>query len=299
MYLSILIATILLSSLVFATSQTNFSNLGTETNLNGPVENGLENIQSIFSNKTGDSQTIVLLAIDSSSSQDSNTGRFNMTKKSVEKFIDNIIVPQSKVRKIGVIVWNSELNNKLSLSPTSDFDKVKQNIDSIRPGGNTCIGIGLDVARMMLSEENSSSEKFLVVLSNGKNEYCNDTRDVCKLVNEIKQLGTKFYIIGEKESEGSLSCIENSKRDILSTSLNNIFSSISNDILNSHASNNVIVEESSPFSLRAHGKNVTIIQKDTNVTVSKIVESGPIGPRIVLKIKTPPPDILTKILCFL
>jgi hypothetical protein len=308
MYISIVVLAIFVAFTVFASGQTNFLNFESKLNSNSSVENSLDNIQLNLPKKTESNHAIVLLAIDCSNSQDSNTGRFNRTKESLERFVDRTITPPSKVGKLGIIVWNEDIIKELTVSPTPDFNNIKQKIAAIHPRGNTCVGIGLETAKVMLEKEDPSSEKFLIMLSNGKDEYCNNTRDICSIVDKINQLGIKLYIIGEKDEKGSTPCIENYKKDLSSASLENILNNISNDILNSNrqsidqsksnSKDKVIVEDSGPLSLSAHGKNITIVQKGTNVTISKIIENGPIGPRIVLKIKTPPPRYFDKDIVF-
>jgi len=247
--------------------------------------------ESIFD----DSNVSIILAIDSSNSQDSSNGRFEREKKSIENFIDNISNVNNKKIKIGLIVWNTRLNQTTSLPLTTNFTKAKEQVALVQAKGNTCLGVGLQAAKEMINYSGNQSKNYIVYISDGLEQYCNSSIDVCPIARELRGSGIIIYTIGKEDPAGNLSCISDyvDRFDLnqmyFDEALDEIFKRIlddsdvkNNDLIDEKEytkDNTRIVVNSVPdrFGLIGEVNNISVIHLSTNVTASKAIINGPNG----------------------
>lgn len=156
--------------------------------------------------------------------------------------------------------------------------------------------------------------KNILYISDGIEQYCNNSIEVCSLAKNIRDSQITIYAIGKRDPYGNLSCIADSKNsfDLNQVSFEYALKEIANNILkvnnsmlyNIYASDPIKSEQkealisinsiSDRFGLKAEVNNLTITQLATNVTVSKTMKEGDRGPKIEIKISTPKPRYMDK-----
>lgn len=163
-------------------------------------------------------------------------------------------------------------------------------------------------------DEIDNKDKNILYISDGIEQYCNNSIEVCSLAKNIRDSQITIYAIGKRDPYGNLSCIADSKNsfDLNQVSFEYALKEIANNILkvnnsmlyNIYASDPIKSEQkealisinsiSDRFGLKAEVNNLTITQLATNVTVSKTMKEGDRGPKIEIKISTPKPRYMDK-----
>ena len=220
----------------------------------------------------------IIIALDSStsminSSTESQKIALNFLRLIGKKEKDNI--------RIGYVSWSHI--PPIIESPTADYNIVRDLINRTIFGGNTCFVVGIDKSVELLNENPSKMVKKAVVFISDGVENCNLSGKylICPDLNRTKYPGISFYSISTAGNRsGILSCLND---PIEPTSLKNPYG---RDI----ATLSDIPAQ--PFTLQANGRAIQVKELNTNVIVTKTVEEGNAGPRIVLRIDVPDlPDI--------
>jgi Mg-chelatase subunit ChlD len=266
---------------------------------------------SNYSNNNNNNITIVI-AIDNSRSQGDKDGALNKTTKPIVRFLDNIYKNGNTSLNFGLVVWNDKIVEELSNNPVETPSIIKEKLSKIKTEGNTCVSFGLERANQMLANTSSANRRYILFFSNGNDEYCNRSDNLCNIAEQAQKTGITIYALGEINSNSSLNCISNKNNlfDLSKISLDSALDIIAAEILGTEPRDifsktgkpgkDLKITESleAPFILTGRGDSITINETNTNVTISKSVIGGSSGPKIVFRIKAPEPRYIDKDILF-
>lgn len=212
----------------------------------------------------------IVLAIDSSASMnasaDAKTAAIEFLKI-VKNRINNSI-------KVGYVSWK-HYPASYSKDLSSNYHELYDNISNIDFTGNTCLMVGLNKSLDLLNEAKSTEGKDIIVIISDGEENCNTSRNfTCEDLSSINLQGVQIYTIQTGNLEKKNPLLECLKNADFPTPLRNVVTEWSNTT-------------DDPFYVRAQGRNIAIRELSTNMTITKRIIKGNLGPRILLRISAP------------
>ena len=239
------------------------------------------NEQSIYTQKLVDDLSSrapidVIIALDSS------TSMINLSNESREialNFLKYIKNEKKDSIRIGYVSWSH--NATLFEPPINEYSNIEGLINKTVFSGNTCFSIGINKSVELLNENTQKNVgKAVVFISDGM-ENCNKTGNDfrCSDLERMRDSGISFYAISTVGNKSeTFQCLENIPESLPYKSS---YPDGKSTIIMSD-------ELANPFVLQARGREIQIKEPNTNVTVTKRIEGGVAGPRIVLIITVPP-----------
>lgn len=224
----------------------------------------MENLVDTISSKA---PINVIIALDSSSSM------INSSNKSKEIALDflNLLEKKNDVRiGIGYVSWSHSL--KQYEYPTPSYGLIKEYINNTTFSGNTCFAVGINESMKLLNANRSGEAKKAIVFISDGNERCNisEKSQICSDLDNLRNSGIYLYGISTEETlKNIIPC-----PDYPISPFSEI-ETISDQLV------------SPQFALQAQGREIKIREPNTNVTVTKKIEGGIAGPRIVLTMTVP------------
>jgi hypothetical protein len=235
--------------------------------------------------------TNVVLAIDSSASMD---GSLKSAKQIAIEFLKALGNNTEGRIKAGYVSWRHvPVSGSTNLS--TNFDDISEKINEIDFTGNTCLRTGLNKSLELLQNATPISDyDIIIIISDGK-ENCNTGKNfTCEEFVRNFPKDVYIYTIQIRDSdEGSrlLKCLER-PIPINTDTLNE--TTIENPVLN--LPTEVELPQRSPdsqeefetlFNFQVQSFNISRRDIDTNMTISKSIIGGGLGPRIILKLTAP------------
>jgi Ca-activated chloride channel homolog len=146
-------------------------------------------------------QAAVMLVTDRSGSmrsKDVAPSRMDAVKSAATEFLDQV---PSQIR-VGAIAFNQK--TQLLASPTTDRDRVKQQLATLTGAGSTATGDALAAALAILRPQGDASPRTpaaVILLSDGKNVR---GRDPIRLARRAGRLGVRVFTIALGTDTGTL-----------------------------------------------------------------------------------------------
>lgn len=224
----------------------------------------------------------VVLSIDCSGSMNDTQKRAKITAL---KFLSELKNNTKGNIKVGYVSWNYiPLARSRSLS--SNFDNIYQDInDKVRFGGVTCIKSGLNESLELLRNEAiTGNHNILVIISDGLDNCTVESNLTCGDIREIDSKGINIYTIqigNSRTGSALLKCLE--KRLSISKPIS--FAPL--DIEGKMQETKVVDSSSAEMKFLIEGNKIEKTDQNTNMTISKEITGGTLGPRITLDIKAP------------
>jgi uncharacterized protein YegL len=154
-----------------------------------------------FSGKIPTTHVSSRLVLDLSGSMDQQFGsgsKLDAAKSAADDFADSVVARQglgsAVPEDLGLITFND--NARVAVAGTSDIASVKSAIPTLRAGGHTDLGAGLDTAVRSFATSPKPADKVVVLLSDGRQTVgLNNSGILRGPVADAKKLGVRIDTI--------------------------------------------------------------------------------------------------------
>jgi hypothetical protein len=227
----------------------------------------------------------VVIGIDSSASMQGS----EEAKSAAIEILESIKNRKISEDRVGFVSWK-HFPAYSSKSLSTDYGNITNIIRSIDFDGNTCLKLGLNesINLLKISNPNSSAFNILVLISDGI-DNCNTSMGniSCDQIRSMNFTNVYVYPIQIGNAENETDLLRCLTKEIPSNyPVYNVYPKTFVGVTKS-----IHEENTSEFSLPAHGRIIKYQEITTKVNVTKIVEKGNNGPKIRIRIEAPDANV--------
>ncbi len=236
--------------------------------------------------------TNIVLAIDSSASM--NDGTQGAKQASIE-FLKALGDNTDGRIKVGYVSWR---HIPASSSPdlSSDLKGISEKVKEIDFTGNTCMRTGLNKSFELLQNAIPTADYNIIVIISDGEENCNTGKNfTCEEFKSNYPKNVYIYTLQTRSSEEGdrlLKCLE---RPITLSNTNELNKGNNEKPLPNLRTNSEFPDQGqnsqgkiiTPYKIQVQSFNISRRNTNTNMTISKSIVDGKLGPKVILKLTAP------------
>jgi hypothetical protein len=226
----------------------------------------------------------IVIGMDSSASMQGS----EEAKSAAKEILDSIENRKNKEDRIGFISWK-HFPAYSSKNLSTNFKNINNIISSIDFDGNTCFKLGLNESIKLLKADDLTPSTFniLVLISDGV-DNCNTSIGnlLCNQTETMDFANIYIYTIQIGDSKNKTSLLRCLTKEIPS-----IIPTVEYPKTFVGVTETIHEENTSEFSLSAHGRAIKYQEQTSKVNITKIIEKGNNGPKIKIRIEAPDANV--------